>query len=194
MQTTESTLTTEELLTEFTDMYRGVRNQSAPRDTEAIIVLTANNPSQEETENFSRVKHTAMVLDELGKEIPVFYSGCTEESGYGPELMKKLGIPKDLVRFQNCGPRGVANTKTQFEEILKDHRTRNLRSLVLVTSSYHIPRVQRTGGMVLPKTTSFVVLADMRDFTIFNTFLKVSGEIERILKYSAKRDILATPR
>ncbi len=194
MQVAEQQVTAEELMVEFARMYKCVHNQSPPRLTEAIILLTADGIGQGEDENFSRAKHSVRTYRDLPADTPIYWNGVTEEAGYGPELLRKLGAPTHVAHFQDCGPRGVANTKTQFEVIVTDERTRNLRNIVLITNSYHIPRVERTAGKLLPNTMSFVVLADMQDYSMFNTFLKVSGEIDRILKYSEKGDILARPR
>jgi translation elongation factor P/translation initiation factor 5A len=108
--------------------------------------------------------------------------------------MEMPGIPSARAFLQDNGSDERANTKTQCETIASDERTKDLRSIVLVTSSYHIPRVQRTAGKVLSKATKFVVIADMQDYTTFNVYLKVLGEINRILEYSEKGDILAWPR
>lgn len=190
---TKKEITTEELLIEFKELYVKANNQVTPLDTEAIVILGAGGIGQKDEENISRVKYAGRILETLGRDVPVVFSGVTEESKSAPELMIRLGIPQKLVIFQDCGPRGVANTKDQFEVFCSDKRTENIKKLILVTSSYHIPRVKRTAGKLFPVGMEFSVLADLNDFTLFNVYLKVIGEIERILKYSAKGDILAKP-
>jgi uncharacterized SAM-binding protein YcdF (DUF218 family) len=189
-------LTVETLLDEFKDLYRHVGEQSPPLDTQAVIVLTCDGPKQHESENFYRIERGLTALKALPEGVPMYFSGVTEEDAYSTELMRKLGVPSEVALFQDCGPRGVANTKTQFEAILEDPRTRDLKSIVLVTSSYHVPRVARSASKLLPESMRFVVLADMDDFLLvpFHPLLKVAGEIERILKYVAKGDIAEFPR
>jgi uncharacterized SAM-binding protein YcdF (DUF218 family) len=126
----------------------------------------------------------------------MFFNGVTEEGVYCIELMRKLGVPPEVALFQDCGRRGIANTKSQFEAIREDPRTCDLTSIVLVTSSYHVLRVARSASKLLPESMRFVVLANMDDFlwVPFNPLLKVAGEIERMLKYVEKGDISEYPR
>jgi len=188
-------LTAQVLLDEFRDLYLHTGEQSPPLDTQAVIVLTGDGTTHER-ENLSRIERGLSALKALPESVPMYFNGVTEERRYAPDLMRKLGIPKAVALFQDCGLRGVANTKTQFDAIREDPRTRDLTSIVLVTSSYHIPRVARSASKLLSEAMNFVVLADMRDYLLvpFNPLLKVAGEIERILKYADKGDIAEFPR
>ncbi|MFH0804170.1 MAG: ElyC/SanA/YdcF family protein [Candidatus Zambryskibacteria bacterium] len=180
-----------ELLREFEDLYK----QSppiVPNCTDGIVILTGAVEPREENE--SRIRCGLNVLNTLGHPVPVIYSGETEERAEMLALMEQLGVPKSLSHFQDCGKRGVANTKTQFGALISNPPTMDMRDLVIVTSTYHIPRTKRTAGKFFPPQTRFVVVSDPEDWNICNSFLMIMGEIGRIVKYSAKGDILAHPR
>ena len=187
----DNPLTIEELLEEFKVVYTSP--QSAPKDIGAIVILTGDTLPVEE--NLSRIRHSVALLNELGRDVPIIFSGVTEEKDWALSEMKKTGVPEKLCHFQDCGRRGVANTKTQFTTFATDPLTKNMRSIVFITNAYHIPRTKRTAGKYLPKETSFVISSPIDDYKIYyNAFLKVMGEIDRIMKYSAKGDISVRPR
>jgi len=188
-----SWLTTEELLAEFIDAYRSV--QEVPLDTEAVIVLTADGGDGDLEENERRITHALQLLQNAAlKRVPLIFSGVTEERSRALDMMEKLGVSEELRFFQDCGRRGMANTKTQFEAVRTDDLTSGMRNVAFITSTYHVPRTRRTAGKQLPPEMAFVVSSDIRDWKLHNSFLKIVGEIERIKKYAVTGDILARPR
>lgn len=183
---------TNELLKEFDDLYRNPK-QNIPADADAFVILTGDRPPMQ-GENVSRIKYAVNLLRKFRKDIPVIFSGITEEKETAINLMISLGIPKKLCHFQDCGKFGVVNTKTQFETLISDPLTKDLKNLVIVTSTYHVPRVKRTAGKFIPTQTQFVVVGDPEDWKTYNSFLVIMDEIEKIIKYFAKGDILERPR
>jgi hypothetical protein len=181
-----------ELLKEFNDLYRNP-DQNIPDDIDAIIVLAGDRPPTQ-GENISRIKYAIFLLKKLKKDIPIIFSGITEEKETVVNLMIGLGVPQKLYHFQDCGRFGITNTKTQFETLASDPLIKDFKNLAIITSTYHIPRVKRTAGKFLSPKTRFVVVADSEDWKTYNSFLMVMDEIERILKYSTKGDILTYPR
>ncbi len=180
----------EELLKEFEDLYKNP--PTAPKDADAIIVLQgALDPKEED---IYRVKCGLNILNSLERSVPVIFSGITESQDEKLALMEQLGFPKEICHYQDCGKFGVANTKTQFETLISDPLTKDFKNLVIVTSTYHIPRVKRVAGKIFPPETQFVVVGDPEDWKINNSFLMVMDEIEKIIKYSANGDILTSPR
>jgi len=189
----QQTLSVEGLFEEFERTY--TLPSRIPEDIEAIIVLTADNlpTGTGPAENCSRVSHAIELFHALRRKVPVFFSGVTEEEAEAVRLMREL--PAGYACFQDCGKRGEANTLTQFRAINSDPRMKDLKSLVFVTDTYHIPRVLRTAGKNLPEDVRFVVSSDREnDWKLNNTFLRVAGEISRIIRYAEKGDILAFPR
>lgn len=179
----------EDLLREFQEVYEH-RNFSILPRTEAIIILTADGEADGETE--SRVCFAAEIA-KPNKALVVF-NGVTEERSAAVKMMRRHGINKSRIKFQNCGPRGKANTLTQFQTIARDSLTSTLRRLAVVTSRYHIPRCRRTAGKWLDQQTQFTVCGPTDDHFFYDTFTRVIAEIDRIQKYVAKGDILRYPR
>lgn len=179
------------LLKEFEDLYRNPQRNASP-DTDAILVLTGDLEPAEE--DILRVKSALDILATLDHNVLVFYSGMTEERDEKIALMEGLGIPKHLIRFQDCGRLGSANTKTQFEYWVNDPQTNGFRNLAIVTSTFHIPRTKRTAGKFLPDETSFSIIGNPLDWKVRNTLLIVLEEIKKIIQYSEKGDILERPR
>ena len=186
-----NTPTTKELLDEFIRVYKQ-GYLPAKEGAEAVVILGTNGNSEEET--VSRIRHGIRVFQQLQSRPLIIFSGVTEERNHVLNLLQKYGAPSNQIYFQNCGDRVSANTKTQFEVMSSDPLTRDLRELVIITSSYHVPRTERTAGKFLHPKTIFSVSSDPEDYLIFNTFLKILGEIERIKAYSQKGDILEKPR
>jgi hypothetical protein len=175
------------LLSEFEDLYSNP--PAMPKSgIDGIVILTGEDLFKGE-ENTSRIKYAAKILNSLDYQVPVVYNGGEEEHSIAPEIMKKY-IPEHLVFFQECGKLGTANTKTQFDKINSDPMTKDLKNMVIVTSTYHIPRTKRTAGKLLPPGVNFTVLGDPEDWKIYNPLLKVLDEIKKIIKYSSKGDIL----
>ena len=179
---------TKELLEEFIDLYKNPP-QNIPSNTEAMFILAGDRPPIQ-GENVSRIKYTLTLLKKLKKNIPIIFSGITEEKETAINLMISLGIPKEICHFQDCGPFGIANTKTQFETFITDPLTRNIKSFTIITNTCYIPRVKRTAGKFLSPKIQFTVIGDPKDWKLNNSFLLVISEIEKIEKYSAKGDIL----
>jgi uncharacterized SAM-binding protein YcdF (DUF218 family) len=181
----------EKLLKEFEDLYKTPPTEIS-KDTDGIIVLSgAVHPKEE---NISRIEYGLNVLNTLGHPVPLIFSGVSEEREEKLALMEQLDVPKSLIRFQDCGKLGITNTKTQFETLVADPLTKDLKNLIIVTSTYHIPRVKRTAGKLLPMKTRFVVVGNHEDWKIHNSFLMIMDEVRRIIEYSAKGDILINPR
>lgn len=175
----------EELLKEFEDLYKNP--PTAPKDADAIIIL--EGALEPKGEDISRIKCGLSVLGSLSHPVPVIFSGVTESQANKLVQMEQLGIPKELCHFQDCGKLGTANTKIQLEILTSDSLTKDFKNLVIVTSTYHIPRTKRTAKKLLPPETNFAVVGDPEDWKILNSFPMVMSEIERIIKYSAKGDL-----
>ena len=175
-------ISTNELLEEFADLYKNP-SKDILENADAIIILTGNRPPIQ-WENISRIKYAKTLLKKFRKNMRVIFSGVTEEKEDVINLMIKNGIPKETCYFQDCGKRGVANTKTQFETLIIDPLTKNLRNLVFVTSYYHIPRVRRVAEKFLHPKTKFAVVGDIDDWKMYNSFLFVIDEIKKIIEYS----------
>jgi uncharacterized SAM-binding protein YcdF (DUF218 family) len=185
-------INTSELLEEFVNLYKN-SNQGVPANTDALVILTGDRPPAQE-ENISRIKYAVTLLKKLRKDTPVIFSGITEEKENAVNLMINLGVPKENCYFQDCGKFGIANTKTQFETMVSDPLTKDFKNLVIVTSTYHIPRVKRTAGKFLPLKTRFVVIGNPKDWKIHNPFPMIMNEIKKIIKYSTEGEISERPR
>lgn len=185
------------LLEEFRHLY-GQNNQGLPTNPNAVIVLSVHDS---EKENRARITHASLIWHEIVKKIgwgcslPEFIINAEKEQlSLMCRSAKSLGIPVQMIYQQNAGRRGVANTKTQFEVLSKDCVRMKWRSLILVTSTYHVPRVRRTASKLLPPEVEYHTLGIPNDNDFVNTFQKVIGEIDRIVAYYDRGDIHLNPR
>ena len=120
--------------------------------------------------------------------------GETEQLNAMMEIAKSAGFPGKIVGL-DCGKRGEANTKTQFQAINTDLRFANTNHLTFVTSDYHIPRVSRTAAAQLTPRIYFDVIAVPHDrYHEYDVYKTVKGEVERIVKYSQTGDIATSPK
>ena len=104
-------------------------------------------------------------------------------------------IPEGNIIDLDCGKRGEANTKTQFEVINTDPRFRNFDHLTFVSSDYHIPRVSRTAAAQLtPRIYFDVIPVPHEKFHDYSVLKTVRGEVKRIERYSANGDISEKPQ
>jgi hypothetical protein len=189
-----------------------------PEKTDAVMVLaapptqtgpTANYAQEDNPENVARIRLAIEVckkvaakklnkdLEQINKED--FRSGVMPLLVLNAEserlaMMKKISVeefhfPPEMVRELNCGPVGIANTKTQFEVFNGDPEFSKFSHVTLITNAYHSPRAARTASMNLPPNIGFDVIGvPLKDFKS-NVLRKVLGEIKRILSYTEKGDI-----
>ena len=192
---TTAAISIEALLAEFEQAY--TKPERIPENVQGIVILTADNIKEGDgqIENVSRIKHALGLARQFTSRLPVIFNGVAEEQDLMMNLMLQMRALDQQIFFQNCGNRGPANTITQFAAIRNDELTRQMRSLVLVTNTYHVPRVRRTAGKQLPEEMKFIVSSCPEDDSkMNNTFIRIMGEIRRIQQYSEKGDILAVPR
>ncbi len=141
-----------------------------PENTEAIMVLSAppnemgvnfTDEKEKSPENIMRIdlaievckKITAkkinknieqLTSDDFKNEIVplLVLNGETEQL----PMMRRIAVddyhfPLEKIREINCGDRGIANTKTQFEATKNDPLLGKVKHITLVTTAYHIPRL-----------------------------------------------------
>lgn len=151
--------------------------------TDAIVVLSwegYKNP-----EHASRLSLGIEMYKNLRDKIgipPVFVINAeTKQLPLMKEHAHELGMVDEILLL-DCGAAGVANSKTQIEVLAADPRTKNLRRIILVTSNYHVPRVQRTASKILPIGMNFSVFGAHGH----DSFSRIYGEINRIVQYSKK--------
>ena len=102
------------------------------------------------------------------------------------EYTQRQGIPEKQIAFMDNGKLNQGNTKTQCEIVCSNP---NLRHVVLVSQSYHVPRLKRTVAAVFPEDMGYKIIGVPLSDMPYNVYRKVRGEIKRIIAYSAKGDI-----
>ncbi len=160
-------------------------------DTEVVMVLSGPTAA----ENLARIAKgievtriiTAKRLDHQGPRLVL--NGETEQLPAMIELAKQLSFPEKLVFTLDCGPLGNGNTKTNFTAFQQDPQYSLVRSLIVVTSDYHVPRVQRTAQANLAHSIRFQVVPTCYSPQNLDVFRTIRGEIKRIEAYSARGDI-----
>jgi hypothetical protein len=146
---------------------------------------------------------TAKVIQEEGYLL--ILNGETEQLPMMVEVTLQTGWPATNIILLDCGKRGAANTKTQFEAFNKIpymfNGAHDLRQIIdhwrilVVTTWYHVPRVRRTAAAARKHAQyKLPVIGVPRKVCSFPTAEKVEGEIERILTYAEKDDIRPFPR
>lgn len=186
----------DELIEEFTKMWTESKglDLSLLVGTEAVVVLCGDKFTDAESQ--SRFCIGLDIWQKTNGKALFVWSGVTDERDFVTKKMRQA-MPVSLFTlgyFQDCGKRGSANTKKQFEVFASDPKTANMKDVVFVTNAYHCPRVKRTAGKILGTDVNFNVVIGKFDYKYYNAFLKVMGEIDRIEKYSASGDILKYPR
>jgi len=139
------------------------------------------------------VEWGAQVVFEGGATLPLYLCGATEQLGPMLEIgrsslgMKNPDYATELLQLQplDAGPRGVANTPSQFRAIA----SLGLKSVVVVTSGYHAPRVLLTALRQAPEVRCAVSGVPYYCDWRYDVATMVEGEISRIIEYSAKGDI-----
>lgn len=137
-----------------------------------------------------------------GEDVALILNGTPTQLPHMRAIAIHLGWPVERIEEVDCGPKGVANTKTQFEAMEKYYDDHHSKHLTFVTSDYHAPRVERTGNVNLNQARNFSVVvapfskgyreskpqedgSDGRS----SVFQKGLGEAKRIVRYSEKGDI-----
>jgi hypothetical protein len=179
------------LLEEFARTLDEQSTPTIPEQTDGIVILSwegYKNP-----EHASRLTLGIKTYREVAgksQQPPIFVINAeTEQLPPMKEHARELGMEGEIALL-DCGPAGVANSKTQIDALASDSRTKHLRNIVLITSDYHVPRVARTASKGLPETMNFLVLGARGH----DSFARIYGEIMRIVRYSEKGDISKTSR
>lgn len=189
-----------------------------PVDTEAIVVLSGPPVkdsmgeiiTERSPENFARVVFGVQIANEvvstrlgvpldqitsedvLGHAPLLVLNGETEQLPSMMELATENGFPAERILSLDCGPRGVGNTKTQFEVMNQESQLSDLQEITVITSAYHVPRTERTANANLKNGVHFKVIPvpNVKDeVTSTDMVKKVLGEVKRIERYSSKGDI-----
>ena len=129
-----------------------------------------------------------LTLHDLEEHAPILIlSGTTEQLSTMRKIALIQGIaPSKMVEI-DCGTAQTANTKTQFETIGRYASENGLRHITLVSSDYHVPRVDRTANKILDPNLQYDVIYTRG--VPHDVFQTVKGEVKRIKNYSEKGDI-----
>lgn len=185
-------------------------------NTDAVVVLSAPQGKDEQgcvfedtPENIARINYGVAVTKEItsakiGKKVDeltpddirdfsplLVLNGETIQLPMMQQEAIKSGFPEDKVHLVNSGDRGTSNTKTQFEVLRQNEKLRG-KFLSIVTTGYHLPRVDRTAAKQLPNQ-KFEIIAMPYESYPFPVFI-VRREIKRIQHYVNKGDIAKFPR
>ncbi|MDO8583683.1 MAG: hypothetical protein Q7R83_00705 [bacterium] len=125
---------------------------------------------------------------------PLILNGTPEQLPIMRRITLEIGYPLEKIQLVDCGAVNVANTKTQFEVMNNFFREKKPKHLTFISSSYHAPRVARTGDKNLDPAIDFDVLSVPFSKFPFRIYQVVRGEVKRIEAYSAKGDISAHVR
>lgn len=150
-----------------------------------------------------RLNKQSVTNEDIEKSnVLLFLNGesAEQEDIYRAQLddMERIALaynfPKDHIRKQDCVEDGKANTLTQFHSINKDPRLGRTDTVIFITSDYHVPRAKRAAVKNLRAGLQFSVLAaPQHEYSSYDIYPKVMGEVRRIIKYSQKGDIALSP-
>lgn len=172
-----------------------------PCQAEAVVALSGNPVrdnsgrviNEASPENYARISLAAELANQIGSALVL--NGETEQLPAMMQIADELGFPPERLYIVDSGSRGKSNTKTQIEVLGQDARLNNVKSLILVTSDYHAPRVRRTALANLSPEVRFQVVPVSQEKNHHEVFCVVRGEIRRIESYAARGDIaLNLPR
>ncbi|OGB74357.1 hypothetical protein A2V68_01245 [candidate division Kazan bacterium RBG_13_50_9] len=170
---------------------------------EKVVVLSAPGEGSA-LESRLRIRVADKLMGDLmaggvNTDVPkLILNGETEQlpGMYDAALECVIGSERSCWECNDCGPRGVGNTKTQFTTMVSGGILEGISRIIVVTSWYHVPRVARTASRYLPPELNFQVVGVPSLHLhphIKERLLMIAGEIRRILQY-APGDIDFYPR
>jgi len=147
-------------------------------DPDAVVVLSGGS----EEENAARIRFALEQAQPGGRFV---LDGATEQMLGVVAQFRQLQTRSAELVWVDAGSAAVANTATQFDALAgAGHKT-----LIVVTSGYHVPRVVLTAKKRLPDTCCVVVGVPWGLDWGYDVDEMCAGEIWRILEYSARGDI-----
>mgnify|MGYP001563846628 CR=1 FL=1 len=163
-------------------------------DTDAIVVLSHDGGRT--IENVIRIEYAALVhrmLSSWRGSGPLFVLNGTVEQ-LGP--MKAMAVEQGIHTpgLLNCGTIETGNTLTQVIAIKEEQYLSRCKSVLVVSSAYHVPRLRRTLSRHLPPSIEYAVTGAPGDCYTYNGIQMMSGEIDRIVRYAERGDIDTVPR
>jgi len=191
----------ENIQTEFEVLYRGDLRKM-PEDADAVVVLSHVDyafPSEDERRRYtkelvSRIDYGVELLKKTKTDTYFVMDGCDVQL---PLMIKRavdMGVSEAQIYTIDGGDIDSSNSKKQIEVLRDDPIVGRMKKIVLITNTYHVPRVLRTASKILPEEMSFDVFGVPNDAYLYDKQKMIDGEIERIVKYSTKGDIALVPR
>ncbi len=173
-----------------------------PSETQSVIVLSAADFEENKIRVGTGVEIIKEIIakklgkhekdisaDDILKNAPqLVLNGTPEQLSMMKRAAEEMRYPLEKIDYVDCGENG--NTKTQFEEMNKFYSEKNPNHVIFVTSDYHAPRVARTGYKNFNPNINFDIVPTLHSKHDYNVFRIIRAEAKKILKYSAKGDII----
>ena len=185
----------------FKEFRRALLGGSFSYKTDAIVVLDFFDHAGTESieikatnwENIARTRYAAEIWRRCGGRPFFFLNGLSAALPYLKQMALKEGIPPDKIRLLDNGAIGIGNSLTQFDLVANDLFLPDESIFTFVSTSYHIPRLERIAAMRLPHRFKYGITGvPFSDFSY--DMAVILGEIKRIFDYSEKGDIAKYPR
>jgi spore coat polysaccharide biosynthesis protein SpsF len=149
---------------------------------DALVVLSAEE-NDISGENKERINEAVKISKRFKRKL-IFLGTKTHNLNF-EKYIRTEGLD-----FTTPVKRQGANTKTQISELAKYLITNKFSNLLIISSSYHIPRIRRYVSRYLDKNTAVSFLGVGK---INTQKLQIELEIEKIIKYAEKGDLVLLP-
>lgn len=160
---------------------------------DVIVVLSAPPTKKGEEfiefndENEARILYGVKEWHLCGKTPKFIISGEPQQLWTMYVIAQGGGMPITEMTYSDCGNRGVANTNTQMQALARAPWMEGVKSVLFITTDYHIPRVFLNAKQCLPGVEIRVEAVESESIGI--NFSQVGDEINRIIAYCEKGDL-----
>ena len=145
----------------------------------AVIILAAEEIDLK-GKNRERIDEGLKIISVLCNKPLLIYLGTQNHNKSASIYLKSKDITFKLIESHS-----QANTKDQIVDLQKYFKKSPVKTIIIASHIYHIPRIKRYCRMIIPKVNvMFWKIGKITDFK-----KEAAEEIEKIIEYSKKGDL-----
>ena len=147
--------------------------------TNAVVILAAKE-TEITGENKERLDEGFKLSRKLKTKPTFLFLGIKEHNQNAASYINSRNVKFELIENPN-----QANTKDQIVDLKNYLEKHSIRSIILVSHIYHIPRIKRYCKILISKINmTFWKIGKIEDYK-----RQVNEEIEKIIEYSKQGDL-----
>jgi uncharacterized SAM-binding protein YcdF (DUF218 family) len=149
----------------FRNLGRWLVREDPLSRADAIVVLSGGMPARaEEAAQVFRMNYAPQVWvsrpDSAAAELQKLGISYAGEEEYNRQILMRKGVPADAIRIF---PRAIVDTEKEVEEVSRQLRAQNKKSVIIVTSPQHTRRVKVLWRELAEKGQTAIVRAAWED-------------------------------